>query len=53
MDGFSRELGRMSGKFEHSEGWRRHSHLGFCDEHADPLRDALGDKCLIPDLESL
>jgi LmbE family N-acetylglucosaminyl deacetylase len=48
MDGFSRELGRMSGKFEHAEGWRRHSHLGFCDEHADPLRDALGDKCSIP-----
>jgi LmbE family N-acetylglucosaminyl deacetylase len=44
MDGFSRELGRMSATFEHAEGWRRHSHLGFCDEQADPLRDALRGK---------
>jgi LmbE family N-acetylglucosaminyl deacetylase len=47
MDGFSRELGRMSERFEHAEGWRRHSHLGFCDEHADPLRDALGGKYFV------
>jgi len=46
MDGFSRELGRMSQKFEYAEGWRRHSHLGFCDEKADPLRDALGGRCV-------
>ena len=45
MDGFSRELGRMSDKFEYAEGWRRHSHLGFCDEDADPLRDALRSTC--------
>ena len=44
MDGFSRELGRMSGTFEHAEGWRRHSHLGFCGENADPLKEALGDR---------
>ena len=43
MDEFSAELGRMSGKFSHAEGWRRHSHLGFCDESADPLKDTLGD----------
>jgi N-acetylglucosamine malate deacetylase 1 len=47
MDGFSRELGRMSAKFEYAEGWRRHSHLGFCEETADPLRDALGDKYFV------
>jgi len=41
MDGFSRELGRMSQRFEYAEGWRRHSHLGFCDEQTDPLKDAL------------
>jgi LmbE family N-acetylglucosaminyl deacetylase len=46
MDEFSSELGRMSGTFRHAEGWRRHSHLGFCDEDADPLRNALGDTCL-------
>jgi LmbE family N-acetylglucosaminyl deacetylase len=42
MDGFSRTLGRMSGRFRHAEGWRRHSHLGFCEEDSDPLRAALG-----------
>ena len=47
MDGFSRELGRMSEKFEYAEGWRRHSHLGFCDENADPLEDALQEKYLV------
>lgn len=46
MDGFSRELGGMSQKFEYAEGWRRHSHLGFCDADADPLREALGAKYL-------
>jgi LmbE family N-acetylglucosaminyl deacetylase len=46
MDEFSSELGRMSGKFRHAEGWRRHSHLGFCDEDADPLRDALRERYL-------
>jgi N-acetylglucosamine malate deacetylase 1 len=42
MDEMSLALGRMSGKFTHAEGWRRHLHLGFCPEDADPLRDALG-----------
>src|SRR5438477_4056810 len=42
MDGMSLALGRMSGRFRHAEGWRRHSHLGFCGEDADPLRVALG-----------
>lgn len=46
MDEFSRELGRMSGAFPDAEGWRRHSHLGFCEESADPLRDALGVRYL-------
>lgn len=32
-------IGRMSGKFTYAEGWRRHLHLGFCDEHADPLHE--------------
>jgi LmbE family N-acetylglucosaminyl deacetylase len=47
MDGFSRALGRMSERFEHAEGWRRHSHLGFCDEDVDPLRDALTERVRI------
>ena len=47
MDEFSRTVGRLSQKFKHAEGWRRHSHLGFCAEHADPLREALGRRYLV------
>jgi N-acetylglucosamine malate deacetylase 1 len=47
MDGFSRAVGKLSRRFRYAEGWRRHSHLGFCDEQADPLREALGKKYLI------
>ncbi len=42
MEETSRSLGRMSRRFTHAEGWRRHSHLGFCGEAVDPLRAALG-----------
>jgi LmbE family N-acetylglucosaminyl deacetylase len=35
------ECGRMSALFEYAEGWRRHLHLGYCAEDADPLHDAL------------
>lgn len=41
------EVGRMSCVFRFAEGWRRHLHLGFCDQHDDPLRDALADKVLV------
>jgi len=41
MDEMSRTVGRMSGRFTHAEGWRRHSHMGFCGEADDPLREAL------------
>jgi LmbE family N-acetylglucosaminyl deacetylase len=47
MDEMSREVGRMSRHSAHAEGWRRHSHLGFCAAEADPLREALGGACLI------
>jgi LmbE family N-acetylglucosaminyl deacetylase len=47
MDEFSRTVGTLSRRFRHAEGWRRHSHLGFCNEDADPLRAALGRKYLI------
>src|SRR5438552_2359203 len=29
MDELSLEVGKMSPRFRHAEGWRRHSHLGF------------------------
>lgn len=41
MEDMSAEVGRMSKKFRFAEGWRRHSHLGFCAADADPLREAL------------
>lgn len=43
MEEVCREVGSASKKFEFAEGWRKHLHLGFCDENADPLTDALGD----------
>ena len=41
------ECGRMSGMFEYAEGWRKHLHLGFCDEPDDPLGVALHDRVLM------
>ncbi|MBI2926397.1 MAG: PIG-L family deacetylase [Verrucomicrobia bacterium] len=47
MDEMSLAVGKMSRRFKHAEGWRRHLHLGFSAEDADPLRDALGRNDLI------
>lgn len=47
MDEFSREVGTLSRRFRHAEGWRRHSHWGFCAADADPLGDALGRKYVV------
>jgi LmbE family N-acetylglucosaminyl deacetylase len=47
MENMSREVGEMSGRFEYAEGWRRHLHLGFCEEGADPLSEILGDKMFV------
>jgi LmbE family N-acetylglucosaminyl deacetylase len=38
-DDISVAVGKMSKKFKHAEGWRRHLHFGFCAEDADPLKD--------------
>lgn len=47
MEDMSLEVSRMSKKFQHAEGWRRHLHFGFCGADADPLRDALGRNYLV------
>jgi LmbE family N-acetylglucosaminyl deacetylase len=47
MEDMSRELGQLSRRFKHAEGWRRHLHLGFSAVEFDPLRTALGRNCLI------
>jgi len=47
MDELSQEVGLMSQRFPHAEGWRRHLHFGFCAADADPLRAVLRDNCLV------
>jgi LmbE family N-acetylglucosaminyl deacetylase len=44
MDDLSLEVGRMSRRFRHAEGWRRHLHLGFSAVEEDPLAEALGKR---------
>lgn len=44
METMARTVGAMSRGYRYAEGWRRHSHLGFCAEHDDPLREALGNR---------
>jgi len=50
MEGFAEEVGTMSGKFKLAEGWRRRSHLGFSAMDSDPLKEALGNRCLIDEI---
>lgn len=47
MEDTARKVGAMSRRFRVAEGWRRHSHMGYCAPDADPLRDALGKKYLV------
>jgi LmbE family N-acetylglucosaminyl deacetylase len=47
MEEMSLQVGRMSKRFRHAEGWRRHLHLGFCQPADDPLKDALGKNYLV------
>jgi LmbE family N-acetylglucosaminyl deacetylase len=47
MKDLVREVGRMSGAFEYAEGWRRHLHLGFCEEDTDPLVRVLKERVLL------
>ncbi len=42
----AQEVGRLSGAFAYAEGWRRHSHLGYSTQPADPLREVLAGKWL-------
>jgi N-acetylglucosamine malate deacetylase 1 len=49
-DAMSREVGRMSGRCAHAEGWRRHLHLGLSARDDDPLAAALGPLCVAPSL---
>ena len=46
MEDMSLAVGRMSRRFKHAEGWRRHLHLGFSAGEIDPLGEALGSNHL-------
>jgi hypothetical protein len=47
VEDMSLAVGRLSKRFKHAEGWRRHLHFGFCGPEADPLGQALGNKYLV------
>lgn len=47
MEDMSAEVGRMSRRFTHAEGWCRHSHLGFSAADCDPLATALKGKAIV------
>jgi N-acetylglucosamine malate deacetylase 1 len=47
MEDMSLEVGRMSKRFKHAEGWRRHLHFGYCGADADPMAKVLGTRCLV------
>jgi len=47
MEDMTRAVGKLSGRYEFAEGWRRRSHLGFCSEDANPLVDVLSEFCLV------
>ncbi len=44
------DVGRLSGRFRYAEGWRRHSHLGFCAADANPLLAAL-PSCVVETID--
>jgi len=47
MEDLSLSVGRMSRRFKHAEGWRRHLHRGFSAADTDPLAQALKKNCLV------
>jgi LmbE family N-acetylglucosaminyl deacetylase len=53
MDAMSLAIGRMSRRFQHAEGWRRHSHLGFSAGATDPLAEVLRKHYLVNKAERL
>src|SRR3546814_15332276 len=39
QEDFELRVGKMSGRFTHAEGWRRHLHFGFSANEYDPLAE--------------
>lgn len=51
MNDISLQIGKMSKRFAHAEGWRRHLHVGFCGADDDPLKDLGNDYLINKDYE--
>ena len=51
MEDIALKVGEMSKIFKYAEGWRRHLHVGFCAEDADPLKDLGEDYVINKDYE--
>ena len=53
LDDLAGRVGKLSGRFEKAEGWRRHLHLGYSARDEDPLVEILGEKYFLnPDYGS-
>jgi hypothetical protein len=50
MDRMSKAIGKLSGKYNYAEGWRRHLHLGFSTTDKDPLAEALPDHSTVDEV---
>lgn len=51
MEDISLQVGKLSKKFKHAEGWRRHLHYGFCEADADPLLELVENYLVNDDYE--
>jgi hypothetical protein len=40
-------MGKISGRFQHAEGFRRHLHWGYAAKECDPLAALLGKNYLV------
>jgi len=52
MEDIALKIGEMSKIFRYAEGWRRHQHVGFCAEDADPLQELGRDYAINNDYEA-
>ncbi|MDR0335578.1 MAG: PIG-L family deacetylase [Planctomycetaceae bacterium] len=47
MEETAKETGKLSGRYEYAEGWRRHYHIGFSRTETDPLVETLKENAFI------
>ncbi|MDR1962490.1 MAG: PIG-L family deacetylase [Planctomycetaceae bacterium] len=47
MEETARETGKLSGRYEYAEGWRRHHHIGYSRTESDPLYETLKENAFI------